>query len=864
MDKNTLRVFKSSISPFIITLLVMIIIMTFSIVIESLLNKTSIFETHILSILLSAVISSIIAYFIVNKYQSLINSAHNEIEESKKIHKDNDYIFSLLNSTIESTADGILVIDNSGKVSLANKKFSELWGIPQNLVDNKDDGNLLSFVLDKLKNPELFIQKVNELYSKPESQSFDILEFKDGRTFERLSFPQKSKFGVIGRVWNFRDITERKKAEETLLKFQLGIEHSYEAIFITDINGIINFVNPAFERIYGFSKEEAIGKTPRILKSGIISEEIYKNFWITLLSKKNVSGEIVNRKKDGSLINIEGENNPIIDHSGNIIGFMGIHRDITERKLTEESIKRERILLRTVIDNIPDAIYVKDSEYRKTLSNRADLDNMGCEKEEDAIGKTDFDFFPKEVAENFQADDEKIIKNGIPIINREEFFLDKNGNKNWLLTSKIPLHDEKGNISGLIGLGFDITNRKRSELIQKVLYDISESAHGISDLYSLFKMIHQVVGTLMSCKNFYIALYDEITDLISFPYFVDEIDPPQKPKKPGKGCTEYVLRKGEACLISAQDDFNLTQAGEVESAGSPAAIWLGVPLKISGKTIGVIVVQDYENGKAYGEEEKQLLTFVSEQIAQVIERKRKEEEIKRYTEELKEINKTKDKLFSIIAHDLRSPFNPILNLSEILCNEADSLNRDEIRQFSSDVYNSAKSVFILMENLLDWSRMQSGSIQFNPCMINLKLKTDKIIENLKIGALQKNIHLNNYVSESVSIKADDQMIHSVLHNLISNSIKFTPNGGEITVQAINCNNFTEISVCDNGVGISPDRLVKMFTIEKNISTKGTNQEKGTGLGLVLCKEFIEKHGGRIWVESELGKGSKFIFTIPSN
>jgi PAS domain S-box-containing protein len=655
-------------------------------------------------------------------------------------HDENINNLSLLNSTIESTADGILVIDNNGKVSKANKKFEDLWGIPQSLIDMKDDDKLLGFVLDKLTDPEAFIQQVKELYAKPEAESFDILEFKDSRTFERLSFPQMAEGKIIGRVWSFRDITDHKRVEDAL--------------------------------------------------------------------------------------------------------------------------RRERILLRTVIDNLPDAIYAKDTESRKTLSNRTDLENMQCANEEDALGKTDFDFFPRAEAEAFYADDQNIIKNGQAVINREESFSDQNGNKVWLLTSKLPRYDEKGNIIGLIGIGRNITDRKKAELIHDALYEISESANKVSDIYSLYKKIHEVVKTLMSGKNIYLALYEESTDLLSFPYFVDKFDPPQQPKKPGKGCTEYVLRKGEPCLLTAQDCLDLENKGEIVLLGSPSAIWLGVPLKAGGKTIGVIVVQDYENENAYGNEEMQILTFVSEQIAQAIERKRAEEEIKQYTEELRETNQTKDKLFSIIAHDLRSPFGPILNFSEIINNEIDTLEKEELKLLAGGVYTNAKNVFTLMENLLQWSRMQSGVIQYKPAEIDLKEITDNIIHNLQTNASQKHIDLENRIAVSMHIKADDHMLGSVLRNLISNAIKFTSTGGKIFVGADRKSSIVEVFVEDNGVGISADRIDNMFNGANYSSTKGTNQEKGTGLGLILCKEFVERHGGSIWVNSEPGKGSKFVFTIP--
>ncbi|MFA7289487.1 MAG: PAS domain-containing protein, partial [Melioribacteraceae bacterium] len=282
-----------------------------------------------------------------------------------------------------------------------------------------------------------------------------------------------------------------------------------------------------------------------------------------------------------------------------------------KNKLLEESLKKEeailheRILLRTVIDNIPDAIYAKDLECRKTLANKTDLENMKCNSEAEALGKTDYDYFPKEVADAFFKDDQEIIKTGKPVLSREEYFFDSNGVKNWLLTSKAPLKNPEGNIIGLIGIGHNITHRKKSELIREVLYDISESALSSQDINALYKKIHEEISKLMSGKNFYIAIYDEKNDEISFPYMVDEYDDAYDPKKPGKGLTEYVLRSGEAKLIDIEIDMKLRESGEVELIGTPTEIWLGVPLKLYGKTFGAIVVQDYHDPNAFKEEELQ-------------------------------------------------------------------------------------------------------------------------------------------------------------------------------------------------------------------------------------------------------------------
>jgi signal transduction histidine kinase len=345
---------------------------------------------------------------------------------------------------------------------------------------------------------------------------------------------------------------------------------------------------------------------------------------------------------------------------------------------------------------------------------------------------------------------------------------------------------------------------------------------------------------------------------------VDENFPPIASKKFGKGLTEYVIKLGKPVLIDAQKNLALREAGEVELIGKPAEIWLGVPLKEEDKTIGVIVVQDYEKTNAYGSDEMQLLGFVSGQIVNAIARKRDAEAIEKYTTKLKELNQTKDKFFSIIAHDLKSPFQGLLGYSQILQTEYDTITEEEKLFFINGIGELSQSAFRLLENLLEWSRMQTGRIAFDPEAFILNKELTATFFLLSQTASNKDIELQNNINCDVSVYADKNMLSTIIRNLISNSIKFTKQGGRIRISSELNNNIVKITVADTGIGMKQEDVEKLFKLDKNFSTNGTNKEEGTGLGLLLCKEMVEKHDGKIWVESKIGEGSKFIFTIPQN
>lgn len=608
-------------------------------------------------------------------------------------------------------------------------ELSEQWfGVPLKTVDNKTVGLLA-----------VQIYHSDQRYTESD---MDIMEFVSTQIAMAI---------------------ERKRREEHLSQLKIAVESSGEAIFMTDAEGIIRYINPEFSRLYGYHENEIIGKTtPRILKSGHHSADEYSRMWQKLISRQTVKLEMLNKTKQGTLINVEVSCSPIIDDDDYLVGYLSVHRNVTERK--------------------------------------------------------------------------------------------------------------------------------ESEKIKNALYKISEAVNVTSDLSNLYKTLHDIVMELMPVKNFYLALYDPETEMISFPYFVDEYDEPMKPKKAGKGLTEYVLRTGKGVLINENRDLELRRKGEVEMIGTPSKIWLGVPLKIFDRVTGVMVVQDYENENVYGEREKEILTFVSEQVANAIYKKSVEQELLEFTtelqshkhllelrteeliklnaqlenseKELQELNAAKDHYFSIIAHDLKSPFNGLLGFSNLMLQDFDRFSREEIRSYLKNMNSSIKHIFNLVENLLDWSRIQSGRLEYNPEPVELEELIVSVLKILESNFHNKSIKTSTRLEKSVIVSADRKMLISVVQNLLSNAVKFTREGGEIEVRSQIREQFALVTIRDNGVGIRQEMLKDLFKIEKLVTTEGTQNEKGTGLGLILCKEFIEKCGGRITVESKPGKGTAFTFSLP--
>ena len=290
---------------------------------------------------------------------------------------------------------------------------------------------------------------------------------------------------------------------------------------------------------------------------------------------------------------------------------------------------------------------------------------------------------------------------------------------------------------------------------------------------------------------------------------------------------------------------------------------IALPLQVGSEVMGVLDIQS-DQLNAFDRDSEVVLQTLASQIAIAIRNARL------YKLE-KKLNADKDKFFSIISHDLRGPFNSLLGNAELMVEMINQLSRQDIEEMSQSIHNRAKAAHNLLENLLTWSQLQQGRIEYEPGPVALRRLAEDTVALLHGMAQDKQIRLEQTIDGGVFIHADKCMIDTVIRNLTSNALKFTPVGGQVTLSArpngASSNNeepeWIEVSISDTGVGISQEDIDKLFKIEVHHTTRGTVKEKGTGLGLILCQEMVEKNGGRIWVESVPGQGTAVRFTIPA-
>ncbi len=817
--------------------------------------------------------------------QRLGNGRNKHLSTIKELKKSNKELTTYL----KALPDIIFVMDAEGRYLkiLETSLLGALYKSPGRLIGK----NVYEiFPADKA---DLIIDRIKKSLARNKTISleYEIISGRRKLWFSGIIVPL-TKETVI---FISRDITGQKQIESTEKElqslFRLIWENSIMGMRLIDDNGTILMVNDAFCRMVGKSKKQLEGK----LLSVIYNKERHSE--IVRKHRDRFKAKTVNPyiEQEFILWNNEkrwfGVTNTFLELEKEVTYLLGIFRDITEIKSSEEALIESEKRFRLLFENSAESFCIMTERFEECNEKMCEL--FGCSREE-IVGHSPWEFSPE-----FQPDGrgsresalEKInaALNGIP----QYFYWQHKRKDNALIDIEVSLKkfsvDNKSMVQATL---HDITERTRYEKIQNALYKISEAVITTDDMHTLYSKIHDVIKGLMSADNFYIALYDEYTDLMSFPYFVDEHDTPPAPRKLRKGLTEYVLKTGENMIITKERDSELRRQGILELIGEASAIWLGVTLKLEGKTIGVMAVQDYNNDRAYGESEKQILEFVSEQIALAIDRKQTAEELIKYTWQLKansglleeraqqltnlnkqleesekkliELNSSKDKLFSIIAHDLKSPFQPLIGMSEILANEEEILTGEERTKFKKDIYNAIKNQYKLLENLLDWSRLQTGRLDFKPVQLNLAQKAGEVIKILASNAFNKNISISNKIGNDIFITADEYMLHSVFQNIITNSIKFTNQGGNISLSAKPTGKFTEIEIADNGIGMSAEDIRKVFRTDTHHTTLGTAKEKGTGLGLMICKEMIAKNGGEIRIESKPGEGTKFIFTLQSS
>lgn len=662
------------------------------------------------------------------------------------------------------------------------------------------------------------------------------------------------------------DITKQKKAEKALK----SSEKRYKSLVESSPNGIVIHSEGRIMYANAMAVKLIGGKSSKNFLKKEINDFIHPDFLEEIRERlKNITDGLRTRAffemkfncLDGTTIDVAVAS-ANIKHKGKI-AIQTVFYDITKAKKAQVDLRKSEEIYRNVFNYSPLGILHFDKDGKITDCNEEFASIIGSTREM----LTGFNMLLQLNDKGLKKAVQKSLTSGSGYY-KSNYISVTAGRTSQAIGRFNAIYSDKKEIIGGVGLIEDIAARLNHEKLQKALFDISETASKTISVNELYKELHAIIQNLMPANNIFVAIHNTEKNSINFPFFIDEKDKKIKKQAFGRGLlTEYILIRKKSQIITPQMEAELVRSGVVNYIGTSAAIWVGIYLKFEGNYKGVLVLQDYNNPNAYDEDDVKILEFVSAQIVKVLDKKYADErlissikELSEAKQELEIINENKDRFFSIIAHDLRSPFNTLLGVSEIISGNMDDMSMREIKEISSVIYSSTQNLFKLIENLLSWSRLQMGAFIVEPIQLEINNVAKSVLEILEITAKDKEITIINNLDE-LKVFADEECVKTVLRNLISNAIKFTKRYGKVELSSKSNKKFVEITIGDSGVGMKPEILEEIFSINKKTSTTGTENESGTGLGLILCKDLVEKNNGKIWAISEYGKGSKFIFTL---
>ena len=590
-------------------------------------------------------------------------------------------------------------------------------------------------------------------------------------------------------------------------------------------------------------------------------ERFYKALKDTFEKNKPYSNDYKIIRPNGEVRYIHNEGKPVRDENGKPIRMVGTSHDITDRKLAEKSLKESEEHFQMLFNNAPVGYQSLDINGNFLDVNETWLEILGYSRNE-VIGKWFGGFLAPEFANAF--------KERFPLfkewgnVHSEFVMIKKNGTRILVAFDGRIGHTLTGEFKQTHCVINDITEQKRTELIQKVLYSISHAVITTKDVEELSGVIKVQLGQLLDTTNFCIAAYDEDTDMLSSQYFADQKDSFSSWPS-DKSLTGYVVKHDKSLIVTKEEISEMVRKGEIHQIGSASEVWLGVPLHEDGKVIGAFVMQNYDDVNAYSAKDVELLEFISHQISISIQRKRGFQDLEKALAKAEESDHLKTAFLSNMSHEIRTPMNGILGFSELL--DDDSLTSEERRTYLDIINSNGHHLLSIINDILDIARIDSNQLVIEKVPLNLHQLLDELLisyENSKIAIgkahltilLEKEFEDNNY-----TIICDEVRLRQILYNLLGNALKFTKNGF-IKFGYKLIGERLQFFVQDTGKGISIGKQSLVFERFRQEEESYTRQFGGTGLGLSISKKLVELLGGEMWMISNQGVGTTFYFTIP--
>ena len=724
----------------------------------------------------------------------------------------------MMRTITENAADVIMKLDNEGTIQYTSRAF------PGYKKDDVVGKNFCDWTATEYH--PVMLQSLDDVFNKAQPQTYQSRALginHEIRWFLSRLSPVIVDNEVKNAVLILTDITDRKKAEEALKEseenYRVIAQSTIDIIFIIDRFGKQLFFNNIVEKILGYKVEEVVGRS---LADFLSKEDIPE--YLLLLENTFLNGELCNfttqiHHKNGYPIDVE-INIKRIKLKGEYVG-QGTIRDISEKKRAEEELKNTLNRNMALLGAIPDLMFVFDSNCKIVDFHSESHDQLRVHPDL-FLGKLVEEILPHEVVIITRQKVEAVLSSGEP--NYSTYELQIGDQLKYFESRYVPCGNKE-----VLSIVRDISERKK---VEESLNVAIESYMDIFNSVSEAIYVLDESGTFIDVNKGAEKMYQ---------YTKDELigQTPQSISAPERNDLkeiQSILKKVYKTGTSASFDFwAVRKNGEI----FPKEVFVN-------------------KGKYFG---KDVLIATARDIT---EKSMAEERIRAKNEELQKINAEKDKFFSIIAHDLRSPFAAFLGLTQLMVQDLPTLKRDNIQEIALLMKESATNLHSLLENLLQWSRLQQGIVAFNPHHFLLVEKVNNSMHSVLEIAVNKGLEIVINIPDGMVVYADENMLESTIRNLATNAVKFTDKGGKILISAKSePNGDAKISIKDTGIGMNEQMLEKLFKIGELNCRQGTNGEPSTGLGLILCKDFIDRHGGKIWAESTEFMGSTFHFILPN-
>jgi PAS domain S-box-containing protein len=750
-----------------------------------------------------------------------------DITESKLAEEKIQVAHSRIQKFFNSDIVGVLVADASGKVLETNDYYLTLIGY------SRSDFESGKVNWRSITPPEWLPADDNSIRELRETGKCTPYEKeyirKDGsRIFvliadTLLTGPNEQIAGFI------LDISERKKADEAIreseeqYRFMFANNPQPMWIFDTETLAFLE-VNEAAVNHYGYSREEFQSMTLKDIRPAEDMSIFQKNVGPTELDLAQIH-EVRHLKKNGEIILVQ-----ISWHSMLYKSRKARHiliNDITERKKAEDALRESELKYRELIENSPDAIVIY-SKGEIILVNKGAVQLLAAGSSEELLGKKVLQFVHPDYRKMVTEQMKKMVADGIFLPLSEEVFVRTNGSKVVVEVKAMPIRFENQQAVQLIIR--DITERKQAEeAVQNSELKFRQFFEANTDGILVFNV------SMEGPPSSIIDLNESAAKMVG--YTKEEMRHLTPDKFEQNIPFEEIAKRRHDLITKGFSSFETTI---IHKDGHEIEVEIKVMLmKYNNQTALMNIVRD------------------------ITDRKNSEIQLQKYAIELRKQIAEKDKFFSIIAHDLRGPFNGFLELTELMASGSSGMSMEDIQKIASVMKKSATNLFRLLGNLLEWSRMQRGITTYDPRSIILNSKIHEITGLGEEAASKKGITVNYSIPKDLVVFADENMLEGILRNLVANAVKYSNAGGSVTVSARYVPGDTvEFSIKDNGIGMSTTVIDNLFNLDVNTNRNGTAGELSTGLGLMICKDFIEKHQGVLRIESEVGKGSTFVFTIP--